>query len=264
MKAVTASALAVHALGLASAATLPTTETHCAACWTILDGRGVPFKPKRSFNDVQQMAVQNGRQLCGNCGILMTDSSASNKASGSGAASQAGFQRLLSNMERVAFLTAPPKPPFAVAIITAQRQHVWWMARVAYSPNLIPLQFGHRPLIIDRPRAIAAANAVMEYENGPFPNGKTVYPFAPLSRDLKSSGDGQYTYRFEQDTGNHAVALRSDLAKLSLGDLWAMAQCRAGARELKVDTVEEAGRLAPAVLAARQAARITTQTEDDS
>lgn len=240
MKQIRASALAARAFNLEPVATIDVDASYCAACATPLEGKGVPFEIKKSFGDTFQLADRDGRTLCGDCAALM-DSREAAIGTGSGVVSAAGFQRLLSNRERLQFLLTPPEPPFAVAIVNAQRQHVWWMARTTYDQDLIPLQFGHRPLIIDRPLAIEAAEAILDYERNELElTGKTTFVFVPLSRDLKSPADGGLTIRFQQDEGNQAKALRSLINNLSLGDLWAAMQIRAGVRETKTRTPQEA------------------------
>jgi len=247
MIATTASKLAARAFdGAAAPLRDVDPETRCAACGGSCDGRAHAFVPQKSFNDVALFARPGGRDVCESCSVLLFNADATAGHSGSGVVSAMGFTRLLSNRERLAFLTAPPEPPFAVALITAKRQHVWWMARVAYDRDVIPLQFGHRALIVDRPRAVSAADAVLEYEQDTLIASaqdkavKPTYVFTQLSRDLKTSQDGQYTARFQVDQGNHAKALKAQLAQLTLGDLWAMSQLRAAARELKAPTVAAA------------------------
>lgn len=242
MMRTTASELAAASFHGEIAKGMPVTQGEtCSACGTDLKGSGSVYAPPKTFNDIHHFANPAGTHVCGSCATLLTSSVATAGYSGSGVVSAAGFGRLLSNKERLAFLMSPPEPPFAVAIITAQRQHVWWMARVAYDRDLIPLQFGHRPLIINRPRAIEAADAMLAYEAAKIEvDKKPTYVFIPLDRELKSGNDGQFTYRFQMDDGNHAKALKAQLVQLSLGDLWAAAQLRAAARELKADTTQAA------------------------
>ena len=244
MIATTASKLAAAAFGgAAERGEAAAPGTRCAACGGDVEGTSHAFAPGKSFNDVALFAIPGSRTVCSSCASLLLSTDATSGHTASGVVSAIGFQRLLSNRERLAFLTAPPEPPFAVALITAKRQHVWWMARVAYDRDVIPIQFGHRALIIDRPRAMAAAEAVLEYEAETTErDGRTTYVFVPLSRDLKLSQDGQYTPRFQMDQGNHALSLKHQLSRLTLGDLWAMSQLRSAARELKATTIAEAVR----------------------
>jgi len=244
MIATTASILAAAAFGGEAPGGQAAPEgTRCAACGGDCHGTSHHYVAGKSFNDKSMFSHPGGDRVCASCSSLLLSDEATSGHTGSGVVSAIGFKRLLSNRERLAFLTAPPEPPFAVALITAKRQHVWWMARVAYDRDVIPVQFGHRALIVDRPRAIAAADAVLEYEAETTERDqKTTYVFVPLSRDLKLSQDGQYTSRFQIDQGNHARSLKQQLSRLSLGDLWAMSQLRSAARELKTPTVADAAR----------------------
>lgn len=220
--------------------------TRCAACGHDADGVVHDYAPGKTFNDIAMFASPGRRDVCASCATLLLSDAATASHTGSGVATTTGFRRLLSNMERLDFLVDPPEPPFAVALVTAKRQHVWWMARTAYDRDRIPLQFGHRSFVIDRPRSISAADAVLEYERDSVDAAardkslRATFVFAPQSRDLKSSNDGQYTPRFQLDQGNHALSLKAQLSRLSIGDMWAMTQLRAAARELKVDTVADA------------------------
>ena len=242
MKRTTASRLAAAAFdGSDEGGVTVPDDMHCAACGGHCGGIAHEFVAGKSFNDKSMFSRPGGNMVCSSCASLLVSTDATSSPTGSGVVSADGFQRLLSNRERLAFLATPPKPPFAVAIITAKRQHVWWMARVAYDRDTIPVQFGHRSLMIDRPRAIGAADAVLEYEAETTERDKkTTYVFVPLSRDLKLSQDGQYTHRFQIDQGNHAKSLKQQLSRLSLGDLWAMSQLRSAARELKAASVAAA------------------------
>lgn len=212
----------------------------CAASGIPLEGLAVPFSPGANYNDYFQMADDAGDLLHPLVAAVMKDKEASG-TTGSGVASAAGFSRLLSNRERLLFLMDPPEPPFAVAIVNAQRQHVWWMARTSYDRDHIAVQFGHRRLTIDRPKAIAAARAWLDYEamTG-VRDGKPILALVPLSRDLKSPDDGLPTIRFQRDQSEEAAALRSVLTDLSMGDLWAAFQIRAAVRETRTTTPEAA------------------------
>ena len=247
MKPTTASKLAAACFGgPAPGGRAADPGTRCACCGGDVEGVVHNYVPGKTFNDLSSFARPGGREVCASCMSLLLDDAATAGHSGSGAATKEGFRRLLSNMERLDFLADPPAPPFAVAVITAKRQHVWWMARVAYDRDLIPVQFGHRALVVDRRLAVQAADAILEYERATEEaartdrSRKTTFVLVPLTRDLKSSSDGQYTLRFQLDQGNQALALKSLLSELTLGDLWAAAQLRAAARELKVGTVAEA------------------------
>lgn len=240
MTPVRAPVLAAKAFALSLPEVVDVNYHDCIACGAPLEGKGVPYKPNKSFGDSFLLASPTSQASCANCAGLMASTDAT-RGTGSGVATKDGFQRLLSNIERLRFLMDPPKPPFAVAMITAQRQHAWWMARTSYDRDLILMQFGHRPLTIDRPLAIKAAQAVLDYEAEAAERlGKPTYVFAPLSRELKSPNDGDMTFRFQSDESDQAKAVRHLVNKLSLGDLWAMMQIRAAVRAAKVSTPEEA------------------------
>lgn len=212
----------------------------CAACGHPIDGLAHNFKAGPKFGDRFLMAHRDADHICGTCDALMR-SALPTTGVGSGVVSKKGFERLLSNKERIAFLMEPPEPPFAVAFINAQRQHVWWMARMTYDKDLIAVQFGHRQFTIDRPKAISAARAILDYEAyASARDKKNCFVFAPLSRDLKSTSDGQRTLRFERDEDPRALALAPIINALSLGDLWAAMQIRAATREIKTSCPDEA------------------------
>lgn len=240
MTPVRAPVLAAKALQVALPEVVDVESDDCIACGTPLEGQGVPYKPQKTFGDTFLFAKPTSKASCANCAGLMVSREAS-IGTGSGVVSENGFQRLLSNVERIRFLMDPPKPPFAVSIITAQRQHVWWMARTSYDRDLILMQFGHRPMTIDRPFVIKVARAILDYEKMATDKlGKSVFVFAPLSRELKSPSDGELTFRFQVDESDEAKSVRQLINKLTLGDLWAVMQIRAAVRAAKVDTPEEA------------------------
>lgn len=233
MRPIKASELACAGFGLAPTAGRPTDAEACAACAAPLNGMGVPFVVSNSFGDIGHFANRSGRTICGCCDTLMR-SRVATMVTGSGVVTVDSFSRLLSNRERLAFFMNPPEPPFAVSLITTHRQHVWWMARVSYSKDLIPIQFGHRQLIVDRPKALAAATAILEYEaEAQRRDHRPTYVFVPMSRDLKSSTDGRMTFRFQSDASEAANARREVLKELSIGDIWAAQQVRAACREME-------------------------------
>lgn len=235
--------LAVAAFGLTphtQAAHRLNRQVRCGACGTAIESLAIPFDAPRSFHDFQMMADTTSAYICLPCSALMTSEVATN-VQASGVVHEGGFNRLSSNVERLRFFMEPPKPPFAVAIVNAKRQHVWWMAKVCYDPDLIPIQFGHRRLLIDRQRAIAAAKAVLEYEAQALSRDKrTSFVFLPISRDLKSPDDGMMTHRFMRDESPEAQRVRGIINSLSFGDLWAAQQIRAAVRELRATSPEAA------------------------
>lgn len=260
MKVVRASHLAARAFELQLCPAEPVDDEFCAACGTTLEGQGMPFSPAKTFGDSFLLAVSHSKSTCPSCAALMSDTYCTS-GPGSGVVSDAGFVRLASNAARTQFLVNPPEPPFAVAFVNAQRQHVWWCARTSYSKDFILLQWGHRNLTIDRPRALEAAQAITEYERDVLEmTGKSTFVFSfpssqsgkDFSRKLLNPNDGQLSYKFQQDDGNKAKAVRSLINKLTLGDYWASVQVRAGMRETKTDTPFEAA-AAFAALAANAA-----------
>lgn len=237
MTPVRASQLAAQAFDLPLNQTVPVNVHRCAACSEALNGQGIPFKPRKSFGDSFLLAERDSNIVCAPCDALLTSTFATSKFTGSGAVSASGFNRLFSNEERFHFLVNPPEPPFAVAIITAQRQHVWWMAKTSYDKDLIPLQFGHRRLMIDRPLAVDLALAIVDFEKNSAAEGRPTYIFKPLDRDLKSPGDGEMWPRFLRDQSEAAIALRKRLSNITLGDLWALTQIRNALNNTETTTI---------------------------
>ena len=216
----------------------------CAASGILIGTKGVLFKPSGNFGDHYQMADDGGRFLSIAAAAVMADPVSSN-AAGSGVATSTGFERLLSNRSRIAFLVDPPAPPFAVAIVNAKRQHVWWMARTSYDRDLIPMQYGHRQFLIDRPKMLEATRAILAYEAAAQErDGRATHVLVPLgpdqNRDMKHPDFGQPTQRFQNDASPEAAHVRKLITDLSIGDLWAAMAIRAAVRETKTTTIEDA------------------------
>lgn len=243
MQKVNISELAVAGLGLVqdpSNAVRINHEANCAACGVSLTGDAFRYKASKTFNDHQMLADCSSDYICLACKTLLSSNEATNAAA-SGVVHGDGFSKLHSNIERLSFLMAPPKPPFSAAIINAKRQHVWWMAKVCYDADLIPIQFGHRRFLIDRLRSIEAARVIVDYEAfAQKRDKKATFVFLKIDRELKKPGDGAMTYRFMQDESAEAIKVRDFVRNLSLGDLWAALQIRAAIRELRASSPETA------------------------
>lgn len=241
MKPIHVPTLAAKALELDIPVSAPVTDANCAMCGTELAGRGVPFKPPQSFNNWIQLSDRTSSSLCISCSALQTRKALTG-ASASGVISHRnGFFRLYTAEERFEFLSNPPRPPFAVAIINAKQQHIWWHTPASYDQDHFLVRFGQRTLEVDRLAAFEAAEKIRAIEVTPGKYSRALYSF---TQNLKASHDGHLKSAFIRDDSPEAASLKKVLVPLSFGTLWAVHQLLSALRKYNADTIEEAAHLA--------------------
>ena len=182
------------------------------------------------------MANRMGKATCGPCKALR-HRTALTGASASGFISEGKFSRLLSTDERLLFLLDPPSKPFAVAIVNAQQQHVWWHTPASYDRNYFVIRYGSRTLDVDRLAAIEIAEKVRAFEEANKKYSRALYSF---TKNLKAQHDGHLKGAFSKDDSLEAVALKQSLIPLSLGTRWAAQQLMSALRNNKTLSLTEA------------------------
>lgn len=226
--------LACIALELERPTEQATTDGHCMFCGTELRGRGVHYKRPKSFGDHSLLSDPLSGSACASCAGLQTRK-ALTSASASGVVSGHGFSRLLSTNERLRFFMTPPAAPFAVAIVNATQQHVWWHTPATHDANEILLRYGQRTLDISRIEAINLADVIRRYELEP---GNPARAFYSFSRNLKMTHDGHMTAPFMRDQSPMAITIKRRASQLSFGTLWAANQLVIACRKYEATSCE--------------------------
>ncbi len=217
-------------------AVIPAPETipqnhRCRCCGIKLDGLGILINHPDTFTDHYRFPNVNVEHThepyaCIYCAALLKSRTAMTGASGSGAVTPNDFLRLLTTEERFAFFSNPPKPPFAVCIVNATQQHVWWQAETAYNRDFFKIRFGTRLLTVDRLKALKLGQLVYAYESA---EKARRHVFIPLSRNLKGPYDGLFVLGFEKNKdGEFTKEIRTLSQDIELGTLWAALEIRAG------------------------------------
>lgn len=232
--------MAAAALGLKAPALQDVADPNCAFCGTPLSGKGVPVVFGLTFVDYALLADRSSKSACGSCTALR-HRTAMTAASASGCVTEDGFSRLLSREERLGFLMNPPCKPFAVGIVNAQQQHVWWHTPASYDRDFFVIRYGARTLDVDRLAAIKVAEKIRTIEADATKYARVFY--SP-TKNLKAQHDGHLKTAFIKDDSPEAAALKSLIVPLSFGTWWAAQQLLMALRKYDTLSLNEAATMA--------------------
>lgn len=123
----------------------------CTYCGTPHRGGDpvAPFAPKESFASWSALSCPGSSVICGDCAAVIGEQRLILQW-GNAVASTDGLFKLADNISRAHFFLNPPKPPFAMALLTAKQEHVWWRAPVSHSVDMYSVRIGDRIMTIRR------------------------------------------------------------------------------------------------------------------
>ena len=150
MSIISASKIAIEALGLKPVGSVSPEDTLCAVCGCEIkkgDLYDEDMVLPESFTNYSSLANPSGKHRCGNCTAVMTRKEFQMGWSTS-IMSEEGYFQLLRKEHRAWFLLNPPEPPFAIGIQVSQQQHIIWRAPVSLSKDIIFMRIGEQLSLI--------------------------------------------------------------------------------------------------------------------